>query len=156
MLTQEICAFLVLAARWSSRWFNKPKFHILVHLPEHIHRFGPAILFATEAFELFNAVICGKSVHSNCLAPSRDIALAFAQGNWIRHLLSGGKFRVKLEEAERAQLMSCGPGPLCIVTAPDSTIGKYLGLFQAALQSAGTYMFSRHSSLTLKSFRNLC
>ncbi|KAF8885731.1 hypothetical protein CPB85DRAFT_1378115 [Mucidula mucida] len=138
VLTREICAFLVLAARWSSRWFNKPKFHILVHLPEHICRFGPAILFATEAFELFNAVICGKSVHSNRLAPSRDIALAFAQGNWIRHLLSGGKFRVKLEEAERAQLMSCGPGPLCIVTAPDSTIGTCVNSSHAPMQFART------------------
>ncbi|KII83172.1 hypothetical protein PLICRDRAFT_66300, partial [Plicaturopsis crispa FD-325 SS-3] len=34
--------------RLTPRWFNKPKFHILLHLPDHIRRFGPAILFATE------------------------------------------------------------------------------------------------------------
>jgi hypothetical protein len=49
--------FLARTSRWTPQWFNKPKFHILVHLPAHIRRFGPAILFATEAFESFNAVI---------------------------------------------------------------------------------------------------
>ncbi|KAJ7710741.1 hypothetical protein B0H17DRAFT_914765 [Mycena rosella] len=92
LLTAEINHFLTCAARWTTRWFNKPKFHILLHLPEHIRRFGPAILFATEAFESFNAIIRAKSVHSNRHAPSRDIARAFAQGNRIRHLLSGGLF----------------------------------------------------------------
>ncbi len=76
-------------------WFNKPKFHILVHLPDHIRRFGPAMLFATEGFESFNAVIRDKSVHSNCLAPSRDIALAFAQANRICHLRSKGLFYIQ-------------------------------------------------------------
>jgi hypothetical protein len=66
-----------------------------LHLTEHIRRFGPAILFATEAFESFNAIIRAKSVHSNRHAPSRDIALAFAQSNRIRHLLSGGKFDIQ-------------------------------------------------------------
>jgi len=66
-----------------------------LHLPEHIRRFGPAILFATEAFESFNAIIRAKSVHSNRHAPSRDIALAFAQSNRVRHLLSGGLFNIQ-------------------------------------------------------------
>jgi len=92
LLEQEISAFLIRTARWSLDWFNKPKFHVILHLPNHIRRFGPAILFATEAFESFNAVIRAKSVHSNRQAPSRDIGLAFAQGNRIRHLLSGGYF----------------------------------------------------------------
>ncbi|KAK1236064.1 hypothetical protein PQX77_000704 [Marasmius sp. AFHP31] len=34
------------------------------------------------------------SVHSNRQAPSKDIALAFAQGNRIRHFLSGGRFLI--------------------------------------------------------------
>ncbi|KAJ8077858.1 hypothetical protein PM082_002299 [Marasmius tenuissimus] len=80
-LEAEIQNFLVHAAKWSIRWFNKPKFHILVHLPAHIRRFGPAILFATELFESYNAVIRCKSTHSNRQAPSCDIAFAFAQGN---------------------------------------------------------------------------
>jgi hypothetical protein len=76
---------------WTPRWSNKPKFHYLLHLPAHIRRFGPALLFATESFESFNAVIRAKSVHSNRLAPSRDIATAFAHNNRVRHLLSGGQ-----------------------------------------------------------------
>ena len=83
--------FLFRTTCWTPRWFNKPKFHILLHLPTHIRRFGPAVLFATEAFESFNAVIRAKSVHSNRQAPSRDIAFAFAHNNRVRHLLSGGR-----------------------------------------------------------------
>ncbi|KAJ3924741.1 MAG: hypothetical protein NXY57DRAFT_877711, partial [Lentinula lateritia] len=91
-LQHEIEQFLLYAAKWSIRWFNKPKFHILVHLPDHIRRFGPAILFATEVFESYNTVIRAKSIHSNRLAPSRDIAWAFSKQNRIRHMLSGGLF----------------------------------------------------------------
>ncbi|KAF9493187.1 hypothetical protein BDN71DRAFT_1591205 [Pleurotus eryngii] len=65
LLRSEIDYFLLCTTRWTARWFNKPKFHILVHLPDHIRRFGPASLFATEAFESFNAIIRAKSVHSN-------------------------------------------------------------------------------------------
>ncbi|KAJ3920045.1 hypothetical protein F5877DRAFT_89667 [Lentinula edodes] len=65
--------FLDCAANWTPRWFNKPKFHIIKHLPMHIRRFGPAILYATEGFESFNAIIRDHSVHSNHQAPSRDI-----------------------------------------------------------------------------------
>ncbi|KAG8953004.1 hypothetical protein FRC03_011958 [Tulasnella sp. 419] len=86
-------------ARWTPRWFNKPKFHILLHLVDHIRDFGPASLFATEAFESFNAIIRMKSVHSNRQAPSRDIARAFAQVNRLRHIISGGFFAVKEDRA---------------------------------------------------------
>ncbi|PBK72224.1 hypothetical protein ARMSODRAFT_853501, partial [Armillaria solidipes] len=104
LLQKEIDCFLQCVAVWMCRWFNKPKFHILVHLPEHIHRFGPAMLFATEAFELFNAVIRTKSVHSNHHAPSRDIARAFVQCNRIRHLFSQGLFLVR-DNAEVKQVL---------------------------------------------------
>ncbi|PPQ87558.1 hypothetical protein CVT24_012104 [Panaeolus cyanescens] len=90
LLAHEIQQFLLRTARWTASWFNKPKFHIIVHLPEHVRRIGPAILFATEAFESFNAVIRAKSVHSNRQAPPCVIAKAFAQGNRIRHIMSGG------------------------------------------------------------------
>ncbi|KAI9067152.1 hypothetical protein FKP32DRAFT_1684097 [Trametes sanguinea] len=91
-LQAAIDYFLDCTAAWTPRWFNKPKFHILRHLVEHIRRFGPAVLFATEGFESFNAVIRSKSIHSNRQAPSRDIARAFARANRTRHLLSGGVF----------------------------------------------------------------
>ena len=141
-------------AKWTPRWFNKPKFHILLHLPTHVRRFGPAVLFATEPFESFNALIRAKSVHSNRLSPSHDIALAFAQANWVRHLLSGGLHHVRRgEEFSRysrsfnslstpAHAFASGisfdageagvwrrgaPGPLRLIEG-DAVIRSYLGL----------------------------
>ncbi|THU99664.1 hypothetical protein K435DRAFT_818510 [Dendrothele bispora CBS 962.96] len=133
ILEHEIDHFLLCASQWTCRWFNKPKFHIFVHLPFHIRRFGPAILFATEAFESFNAVIRNKSVHSNRQAPSRDIARAFAQGNRVRHLLSKGLFVLAKESAQPSFSMnsrdwtSIGEGPKSMVAFP-STMTRYLGL----------------------------
>ncbi|KAJ7435966.1 hypothetical protein B0H11DRAFT_2256623 [Mycena galericulata] len=138
LVTAEINHFLTCAARWTTRWFNKPKFHILLHLPEHIRRFGPAILFATEAFESYNAIIRAKSVHSNRHAPSRDIGRAFAQGNRIRHLLSGGLFmqpippvkgeaRVQVLSRDKKDWVCAGRGPLSLV-ASANTVTQYLGL----------------------------
>jgi hypothetical protein len=62
-LEDAIQRFLAATVEWSPLWFNKPKFHLLLHLPSHIRHFGPATLFATETFESFNAVIRAKSVH---------------------------------------------------------------------------------------------
>ena len=90
-----IDGLLLSALRWNIDWFNKPKFHIIHHLLDHVRRFGPPILFATEAFESFNAVIREKSVHSNRHAPSCDLAYGFVRCNRIRHLLSGGSFELE-------------------------------------------------------------
>lgn len=68
----------------------KPKFHILLHIPFFIRRFGPAILASTERFESFNTVFRHCSVLSNRQAPSRDIAAAFAGFDRCRHMSSGG------------------------------------------------------------------
>ncbi|KAG1735951.1 uncharacterized protein EDB91DRAFT_1238171 [Suillus paluster] len=62
-LTTSINNFLACTARWTPQWFNRPKFHILLH-----------------AFKSFNAVIHAKSIHSNHCAPSWDIAHSFAHG----------------------------------------------------------------------------
>ncbi|KAJ3739985.1 hypothetical protein DFH05DRAFT_1406273 [Lentinula detonsa] len=93
-LQNSIDHFLDCTCQLTPRWFNKPKFHILLHLPEHIRRFGPAMLFATESFESYNAIIRTRSVHSNRHAPSKDIANAMARSNRVRHLLNGGLFWV--------------------------------------------------------------
>ncbi|THV03266.1 hypothetical protein K435DRAFT_791971 [Dendrothele bispora CBS 962.96] len=77
-LELAITYFLDCTCRVTPRWFNKPKFHVLLHLPEHIRRFGPAMLFATKGFESFNAVIRSCSIHSNRHAPSKDIAFRMA------------------------------------------------------------------------------
>jgi hypothetical protein len=101
---------------------------------EHIKHFGPAILFATEAFESFNAIIRAKSVHSNRHAPSRDIAQGFAQGNRIRHLLSGGRFLLNPSSKstqnfprDASAWVSAGLGPMSLVAKP-TTVTQYLGL----------------------------
>ena len=134
--------FLLKTAQWTCDWFNKSKFHIILHLPAHVRRFGPAMLFATETFESFNAVIHAKSIHSNCQAPSCDIAMAFAQGNCVRHLLSGGYFipthlrHISIEETlivrhpemlVHANWWSVGPGPLHLIES-NQTVQNYLGL----------------------------
>lgn len=164
LLDREIRHFLLCAGRWTIRWYNKPKFHILLHLTEHIRRFGPAILFATEAFESFNAIIRAKSVHSNRHAPSRDIARAFAQGNRVRHILSGGYFVFKPLLSNSAPFSSgsfptnasnsaesripfsfekkdwhtAGEGPRSLVHSPN-TATSYLGLDSDIPPKQGTW-----------------
>ncbi|KAI9616612.1 hypothetical protein H4Q26_011011 [Puccinia striiformis f. sp. tritici PST-130] len=39
----------------SAQWVNKAKFHMLLHLPESILRYGPASLFATEKLKVITA-----------------------------------------------------------------------------------------------------
>ncbi|KZS93974.1 hypothetical protein SISNIDRAFT_387475, partial [Sistotremastrum niveocremeum HHB9708] len=91
-LTAAIEDFLVKTALWNPKWFNKPKFHILRHLPQHIRAFGPAILFATEGLESFNATIREWSIHSSRQAPSKDIGVSAARAQRLRHLMSCGSF----------------------------------------------------------------
>ncbi|KAH8103883.1 hypothetical protein BXZ70DRAFT_888343 [Cristinia sonorae] len=155
-LRLHIKQFLAAVARWNPQWFNKPKFHILLHLVDHIRRFGPASLFATEGFESFNAIIRAKSVHSNRLAPSRDIAIAFAQGYRVRHLLCGGLLRfcpqtvitgamVQIRVPRPSSLIDAGkagmwypvgPGPHRLIASPN-VVTSYLGInnTQVASQS---------------------
>lgn len=89
-LEDAIIHFLSATALWSIQWFNKAKFHLFVHLPYHIRRFGPSILYATESFESYNFVIRLRSIHSSKHAPSVDIANAFSHAHAVRHLVSGG------------------------------------------------------------------
>ena len=144
-LEAEIKNFLLVTARWTCAWFNKSKFHITLHLPKHIRCFGRAMLFATEVFESFNAVIRAKSVHSNCQAPSRDIAIAFAQANHIRHL-SGGfflstDFHAAWKENPQSLVASdwhiVGAGPAHLIVTDVSPV-SYLGLRTIDKPLAGT------------------
>ncbi|KAK7453960.1 hypothetical protein VKT23_011472 [Stygiomarasmius scandens] len=80
----------------------KIKLHLLKHIPEHIHRFGPAVQFSTEVFECFNAVFRMSSVLSNHQAPSRDIAVKNCDMGWIKHLLTGGLWQ------QNGQMKSAG------------------------------------------------
>ena len=90
-LEKHISNFLYWIMRSSAQWTNKPKFHIIVHLPGSIRRFGPAPLFSTEKFESYNGVLRNASIHSNRLAPGRDIAIKFANYLALCFLASGGQ-----------------------------------------------------------------
>jgi len=96
--------------------------------------------FATETFESFNAVLIHtKSIHSNRQALS--IAMAFAQGNHVQHLLSRGYFipahllSTSIDETltmpgpemlVHANWCSVGPGPLHLIES-DHIVWNYLG-----------------------------
>ncbi len=54
---------------------------------------GPMVRSSTEVHESYNAVFRRCSVLSNKLAPSRDIAVKFAELDRMKHLLSGGYWR---------------------------------------------------------------
>ncbi|KAJ3916301.1 hypothetical protein F5877DRAFT_91854 [Lentinula edodes] len=120
-LELAIDRFLDCAANWTPRWFNKPKFHIIKHLPMHIRRFGPAILYATKGFKSFNAIIRDHSVHSNHQAPSRDIGRGFAQCSRIQHLLHGGVFfnppEISTNTSSSSNHLSCSDDPMHWVCA---------------------------------------
>ncbi|KAL0565664.1 hypothetical protein V5O48_016353 [Marasmius crinis-equi] len=73
-----------------SRILTKIKLHMLVHLPSHIRRRGPAVRFSTEIFEAYNAVFRLCSVLSNHQAASRDISRKMADMDRIKHILTGG------------------------------------------------------------------
>ncbi|QRV96926.1 hypothetical protein RhiJN_24944 [Ceratobasidium sp. AG-Ba] len=107
-LYKAIDLLLQATVTWSPQWFNKPKFHVLLHLPEHVERFGPAVLFATETFESYNHVIRLRSVHSNRRAPSRDIGQAFCRLYAIRFLVSGGWITHRYDKVNK-QRVPCEP-----------------------------------------------
>ncbi len=93
--------FLGATALWTTQWFNKPKFHLFLHLPFYVRRFGPAILYATEGFESYNFLIRLRSVHSNRHAPSTDIGEAFSFLHAVRHLVSGGYVNVEDKQSKQ-------------------------------------------------------
>nr|VWO97023.1 Uncharacterized protein [Ganoderma boninense] len=118
-LKDGIKDFLAATALWSTQWFNKPKFHLFLHLPFYVRRFGPALLYATEGFESFNFLIRLRSVHSNRQAPSTDIAEAFSLLHAVRHLVSGGYVPVNTETADGPiEWWQAGDGVLALLANP--------------------------------------
>lgn len=89
-LRKHIKKFLFLLIQHSAQWINKPKFHMLLHLPDSIICYGPASLFASEKFESYNSVLRMTSIHSNKQAPGRDLAITFDNYLSSRFLFSGG------------------------------------------------------------------
>ncbi|KAH9819446.1 hypothetical protein DFH28DRAFT_924804 [Melampsora americana] len=89
-LRKSVDNFLVCLVGSNARWTNKPKFHMLTHLPKSIQWYGPCHLVATEIFESFNFVLRKASIHSNHLAPGRDIGNSFNSYQMIVHIMLGG------------------------------------------------------------------
>ncbi|KAI0833746.1 hypothetical protein BC628DRAFT_1283891, partial [Trametes gibbosa] len=89
-LSNTVEYFLLSIALRTSQWFNKPKFHLFVHLLSHIKYFGPAAFYSRETFEWNNQVIQLHSINSNKHALSLDIACSFSHMHAVQHLLSGG------------------------------------------------------------------
>ena len=73
-----------------SKMTMKMKLHLLAHLHADILRFGPLVGVTTEAFECFNAIFRFCSIHSNHLAPSRDISQQLAGQESLKHRVTGG------------------------------------------------------------------
>ncbi|KAH9846572.1 hypothetical protein C2E23DRAFT_743786, partial [Lenzites betulinus] len=76
-----------------SKIIEKVKLHVLSHGIEDVSRFGPLIGMCTEGFESFNGVFRNASIHSNHIAPSRDIAQQLADHEAHKHRLMGGKWQ---------------------------------------------------------------
>lgn len=98
----------------------KSKIHTLLHLPDDIRRFGPAVSFSTELFEGFNGVFRLCSILSNRQAPSRDIAHKFGELDRVKHLLCAGWW------SERNEWVSTGE-KLAQYMRTNPFIQKHLG-----------------------------
>lgn len=126
---------------------SKPKFHFLIHLPAYIRRFGPALLFATERYESFNSVFRSSSVHSNHLAPSRDIAVTFSQLDRVKHITLGGWW---YDESSRQYVRASPHVSNYLLHYP--RYSTLVGLHLPSTKEIGIYLFV--SFLVLKCFRN--
>ncbi|KAH9823187.1 hypothetical protein DFH28DRAFT_1078255 [Melampsora americana] len=104
-LQSRIDIFLINLIGINARWVNKPKFHMLTHLPESIQRYGPAPLVGTEPFESFNGVTRKASVHSNCQSPGHDIADTFNTHQLLKMFMSKSAFY----DQELDALTTAGP-----------------------------------------------
>ncbi|KAG2354321.1 hypothetical protein BDR07DRAFT_1548776 [Suillus spraguei] len=106
-----------------------PKFHLILHIVDHIRRFGPAITFAMEVHESYNSIIRGWSINSNQMAPSHDIARRAAGLLRLRHLLSAGYFEVETDKSDgttQTELIQAGVNPRIYGEQP-SIITRKLG-----------------------------
>ncbi|KNZ52576.1 hypothetical protein VP01_3516g1 [Puccinia sorghi] len=84
--------------KMNARWVNKPKFHMLLHLPLSVQQFGPAMLFATEKFESFNSLLRNASVNSNRHIPGRDLSICFSNYECMQEILSGGQLYHQIDK----------------------------------------------------------
>ncbi|KAG8692786.1 hypothetical protein FRC08_009539 [Ceratobasidium sp. 394] len=164
ILSDSINALLEATVLWTPQWFNKPKFHVLLHLPQHIRRFGPAVLFATETFESYNFVIRLRSVHSNRHAPSHDISRAFSRLYAVHHLVSGGWVTHTIDKSTKLPVSAiprqAGSAVLNLrndpefmslmgmsLLDPESSCGKFIAQHPSIFQPWASTRASQHITL---------
>lgn len=87
-----VARFLNRLVALTAQWTNKPKFHMLTHLPHSVDRFGPPPLFLTDKMEAQNGPTRAASVKSNHHAPGKDISNSFNNERLVRLLCSGSSF----------------------------------------------------------------
>jgi hypothetical protein len=136
--------FLNCVIQWDPTWSNKPKFHLILHILDHISRFGPAILFTTETLESYNAIIREWSIHSNRQAPSHDIAQHAAKAASMHHLLSGGYYPIETLSANGLTIKkwtTVGEGVKQLLEQ-SSLIQKKLGIVKSKPIIIGEYLLS--------------
>lgn len=114
-----------------ARILVKTKLHILTHSPDDAVRFGPLVINATEGFESYNSVFRRNSVLSNRQAPSRDIAIKFADMDRVKHVLSGGYWK------EGSSWVQAGPGVRSLL-AQKSILQSHLGWAPSESGPAGS------------------
>ncbi|KAH8993098.1 hypothetical protein EDB83DRAFT_2304552 [Lactarius deliciosus] len=132
-LSRTIQDFLNITAKCSPGiLIAKPKFHFLVHLPEFIRRFGPAVLFSTERYESFNHVFRLLCIYSNRQVPSRDSCNAFAALDRIKHVATGGYWH----DPHTGTWAHAGQWILDFISTHDKYLG-WLGLPKESTQKPG-------------------
>ncbi|KAF7971584.1 hypothetical protein HWV62_20748 [Athelia sp. TMB] len=134
-LKNAIDDFMAATALWNTRWFNKPKFHIILHIILHIRLFGPALLYATETFESYNFVIRARSIHSNRHAPSLDIARSFSHMHAIRHLVSGGYIAIGHDHDQNGRPLVHQAGREVLNLVKDQVFIKLMGMQKLVARS---------------------
>ncbi|KAJ7226230.1 hypothetical protein C8J57DRAFT_1197699 [Mycena rebaudengoi] len=139
--------------RWAivdlTRIIKKFKLHVLPHAPEHIRRFGPAILFSTEVFECWNAVFRLCSVLSNHQAPSLDIATTLGDMERFKHQVSGGWWKPESSE----EWIQAGP-KVCNFLTSNSQLQRRLGWTDSASLKPGMAKVMSKAKRTSSSWKD--
>ncbi|KNZ49633.1 hypothetical protein VP01_4890g2 [Puccinia sorghi] len=111
--------FLHHTIRMSTRCANKPKFHMLLHLPESIKRFGPPSLFATPGqdiaisfgkFQSLQLILSGAKLTNNCSGlrfhPGPNVTQLFLENEMIQQSMGYNSSMVKTEASYPIQMQS--------------------------------------------------
>lgn len=95
-VAESCTAFVQAVKAHDPHLLNRPKFHMLLHLPRCIKDFGRTQSFNSERCESFNGLLRLHNIHSNRHASSYDIATKFGHLEHLRYILHGGQSSCKI------------------------------------------------------------